>query len=210
MRLAYMALAVLALVLGIPAHATTYLVMPDGSGDFATIQMAVTAAINGDVIELGDGTFMGPGNRNINFSDKLITIRSRSLDPNRCIIDCEAGPNNRRCGFLFSAGCSRLSVLEGVTIQHGYDSVGGGISVESGQPTIRNCILRENQSTGEGGGLRVWGGSPLVERCLFIENSAPYGAGASASVGSPSHPTVFDHCIFVGNYGATEGGGVRF
>jgi hypothetical protein len=210
MRLAFMALVVTVLVFGLPAHATTYSVMPDGSGDFATIQMAVIAAINGDVIELGDGTFTGPGNRNINFGNKLITVRSQSLDPSRCIIDCEAGPDNRRCGFRFGTGCGRLSVLEGVTIQHGYDSMGGGIYVDTGQPTIRNCILRENTSTGEGGGLRVWGGSPLIERCQFIENSAPYGAGAAASVGSPDHPTVFDHCVFVGNYGAIEGGGVRF
>ena len=49
--------------------AATYVVTADGSGDFPTIQAAISAAINGDVIELTDGTFTGEGNRDIEFGD---------------------------------------------------------------------------------------------------------------------------------------------
>ena len=47
------------LALASPAIATTYVV----PGDFSTIQAAIDAASDGDIIELLDGTFMGYGNR---------------------------------------------------------------------------------------------------------------------------------------------------
>ena len=43
--------------------ATTYLVNPEGTGDFPTIQAAIDAVVDGDIIELNDGTFTGDGNR---------------------------------------------------------------------------------------------------------------------------------------------------
>ncbi len=45
------------------AIATTYTISPDGTGDFPTVQAAVNAAADGDIIELTDGTFTGDGNR---------------------------------------------------------------------------------------------------------------------------------------------------
>lgn len=67
----------------------TYEVRPDGTGDFPTIQAAVNAAANGDVIELSDGTFTGPGNRDINMLGKVLTVASQGGDPAPCIIDFE-------------------------------------------------------------------------------------------------------------------------
>jgi pectin methylesterase-like acyl-CoA thioesterase len=52
----------LALALAGAASAATYVILPDGSGDYATIQAAIDAAAPGDVIELADGIFSGPGN----------------------------------------------------------------------------------------------------------------------------------------------------
>ncbi|MCK4414565.1 MAG: hypothetical protein KAY32_13585 [Candidatus Eisenbacteria sp.] len=47
------------------AGAETYLVLPDGTGDFPTIQAAIDAALDGDEILLADGTFTGDGNRDL-------------------------------------------------------------------------------------------------------------------------------------------------
>ncbi|MBD3336645.1 MAG: hypothetical protein GF355_14125, partial [Candidatus Eisenbacteria bacterium] len=41
------------------AGATTWFVAADGTGDFPTVQAAITAASGGDIIELGDGLFTG-------------------------------------------------------------------------------------------------------------------------------------------------------
>lgn len=189
------------------ALAVTYYVAPDGSGDFPTIRDAIQACRYGDVIELGDGVFRGPGNRDLSYAGLQITIRSRGMDPTRCIIDCDgSSPGTAHRAFLFNSPCTRQSILEGVTIQHAYQTVGGAIRSESGDPTIRNCIFRENISTGEGAGVSVWGGAPLIQDCLFIDNSAPYGSAAAASMGSfYDPPTTFERCTFIGNTGGTEG-----
>lgn len=58
------------------SQAATYFVAPDGSDDFPTIAAAISACVDGDVIELGDGTFEGEGNRDLTLADLEITIRS--------------------------------------------------------------------------------------------------------------------------------------
>ncbi len=187
----------------------TYFVAPDGSGDYPNIQSAVVAAQHGDVIELGEGIFRGTGNRDVDFLNKRITIRSRSMNPGLCVINCEGGPGNYHFGFVFNSGCTAETVLEGVTVMHAYDDWGGGLEVFGGSPRIRRCILTENVSTGEGGGLHVWGGAPVAEDCWFIENTAEYGGGAAASTGY-SDVATFVRCTFRGNHATAEGGGVRY
>ena len=46
------------IVLAFTASATTYVIEPDGSGDFPTIQAAINASSDGDIIELADGCTM--------------------------------------------------------------------------------------------------------------------------------------------------------
>jgi hypothetical protein len=55
----------LAVVLLPAAGATTYVVHPDGTGDSPTIQAAIDASSDGDVVELTNGTFTGDGNRDL-------------------------------------------------------------------------------------------------------------------------------------------------
>jgi hypothetical protein len=114
-------LLLLFLVLGIvsaPVHGTTYLVKPDGTGDFYTIQEAVEAASDGDVIELANGIFTGECNCDIDYQGKSITVTSQSRNPKACIIDCGGDVNPHR-GFIFVSGEDEDAVLEGVTIRNG-------------------------------------------------------------------------------------------
>jgi hypothetical protein len=99
------------------AGAAVYVVSPDGAGDFVTIQEAVDAALDGDVIELTDGVFMGECNTDIDYLGKSITVRSRSGNPEACIIDCRDSMPRR--GFMFHSGEDENAVLEGVTIRNG-------------------------------------------------------------------------------------------
>ncbi|MCK4303771.1 MAG: hypothetical protein KAY24_06000 [Candidatus Eisenbacteria sp.] len=109
-----------------PASATIYMVMPDGTGDFPSIQAAIDTADSLDIIELADGTFTGPDNHNLDFRGQAITVRSKSGNPSTCIIDCEGrvrrhGQAER--GFLFQSGEGSLSVVQGLAIK---DGVPGG------------------------------------------------------------------------------------
>jgi hypothetical protein len=120
MRRVLLNLAV-ALALSSSAAATVYLVNPDGTGDFPTIQEGIWACSEGDTVELGDGVFTGNWNRLIDFMGMAITVRSRSGDPEACVIDIEADVDNQRFAVVFHYGEGPESRLEGLTITGGFD-----------------------------------------------------------------------------------------
>ena len=124
--------------------AATYVVRPDGTGDFPTILAAVDASLDGDIIELTDGVFTGEGNRNVRYLGKAITVRSQSGHAASCIIDCEGIAGLERRGFIFRDGESHTSTLESVTIRNG--------SAESSWPPGRGgavvCCGRTGLATG--------------------------------------------------------------
>lgn len=195
----------------LPAAATTYQVLPDGSGDFPTIQAAVNAIVAGDVIELGNGTFLGDGNRDVNPLGKAITIRSVTGDPADVIIDCQGSVANPHRAFTFVSGEGAATILEGVTIRGGYvagawpaDDCGGAINcMNSAAPTIRNCILEENGAEEDGGALACYGGSPRLEDVILRNNDADDGGGVYLD--AYSAPT-FVRCTFTGNDAWAWGG----
>lgn len=112
----------LAMVLALfaTASATTYIVTPDGNGDFPTIQAAIDAAGNGDVIELTDGTFRGAGNRDIDFLGKAVTLRSQSGDPAACVLDCEGTWDEPHRCFYFLNEEDASTVIQGITIANAH------------------------------------------------------------------------------------------
>ena len=191
------------------------LVTPDGSGSYPTIQEAVDAASDGDVIELADGLFSGPGNRDIDFLGKAITIRSRSGKPSLCVIDCQGTPEDPHRGFIFRNQEDRDSVLEGIGITNGYVAnideefgLGGGVlCLYTSRPTLRNLAIVGNRATG-GGGLGCFArSSPLVTDCLFEDNHATV-AGGAVMISEESSPEL-KRVLFRGN-SATERGGAVF
>ena len=121
------------------ASGTTYVIKPDGLGDYPTIQEAVHAATDGDTIELTDGTFTGDGNRDIQVPSRPITICSQTGNFLECLIDCEGSARAEHRGFHFQTAIGSGDVtLEGIGIMRGYTTVGGGgIWVDGANTTIR-------------------------------------------------------------------------
>lgn len=106
--------------LALPALGGTWVVTPDGTGDCPTIQAAVDAAGDGDIIELTEGTFRGEGNRNVNLNGKAITVCSQSGIAENCIIDVEGVfDETAHRGFQFVSGEGPESVLRELTIING-------------------------------------------------------------------------------------------
>ena len=138
MRQPYVLVAAMVVCMLRTAAAATLLVLPDGTGDYATIQEAVNAAAAGDTLQLGAGTFIGAGNRNVSVY-KDLTIRSQDGVAANCAIDCQ-GPGR---GLLI-VGTSAAMVVEGITIRNGNMFHGGGIHCSAASPTIRNCVLENN------------------------------------------------------------------
>ncbi len=213
-----------------PAH--VYVVAPDGSGDYPTIQAAIDAASDGDTIELMDGTFSGEGNRDISYQGKALTVRSRSGDPGACVIDCQGGVGEPHRGFHFQQHEGPTSVLHGVTITNGYANGGGGIACYMASPSIQGCVFSENaggsaggggvlctlsfpsftgcvfysNSAGEGGGIRSYFSQLVLTGCTFSENTAAVFNGGGVLCVSTS--ATLSHCVFSGNSAAAYGGGL--
>ncbi|MBU1948273.1 MAG: C10 family peptidase [Candidatus Eisenbacteria bacterium] len=189
-----------------PKIGYVFTVLPDGSGDYPTIQAAIDDVLDADIIELGDGVFTGEGNRDLNFNGHPITVRSAGGDPEYCIIDCEGNPEEHR-GFNFVSGEGASSVLEGITIRNGYmgaDSSGAAIvCANNSSPTIRNCLIRDSESLNNGGGILCSGSSPLITESIFSSNLAA-GNGGAIIVQDGAQPSI-THCTFFAN-GALAGG----
>ena len=116
------ATAMLILLIAGGTRADTYLVKPDGTGDFPVIQAAIDGAMDGDVILLADGTFTGMGNIEVLFWGKKITIRSQNGKPQDCIIDAEGSAGTPRTPFVFEHGEGAESRIMDLTILNGSTS----------------------------------------------------------------------------------------
>jgi hypothetical protein len=195
------------------AGAATYTVLPGGGGDFPTIQVAVDASFDGDIIELGDGTFTGDGNRDVDYLGKAITVRSESGNPDACVIDCQGSETDLHRGFHFHSGEGSLSTLQGVTIANGYapgpgdylQRRGGAVCCSCGSsPTINNCVFLDCFAAWGGGVYCRDASSPAISDCVFSgDSSMEYGGGMYCRDGSL--PTVTG-CVFSGNHGGWGGG----
>ena len=95
--------------------------------DYLTIQEAVDAAGEGDEVLIGDGTYTGIGNKNIDLGGRAITIRSEN-GPERTIIDCQKQDR----AFSFISGEESDSVLSGFTIINGDTWIDSPISDKGG------------------------------------------------------------------------------
>jgi parallel beta-helix repeat protein/predicted outer membrane repeat protein len=147
-----------------------------------TIQQAIDAAVNGDTITIPDGIYTGPGNRDVHFNGKAITVRSEN-GPANCVIDCdgtEGGDDHR--GFCFNHNEESNSILDGVTITNGYGMTGGGIWCHYSNPTIINCIIRGNTANDDGGGIYCSYSSATISNCTLTGNTAWRGGGAIACI----------------------------
>jgi predicted outer membrane repeat protein len=191
------------------ASAATFIVRPEGGGDYPTIQQAVTAAANADSILLANGTFRGAGNHDIDFQGKALTIASQGGDPAQCVVDCEGTADTPRRGFRFYSDEGASAVLQGFKISNGNASQGGGIYCQGTSPTFKNLILSGNKA-GAGGGIFCERSSPMIDNCVFLDNLALQEGGGILSgigFGDNAAPTI-RNCTFANN-SATSGGAIQ-
>jgi predicted outer membrane repeat protein len=176
------------------------------TSEYPTIQAAIDAAADGCIIIVSEGTHTGPGNRDIDFLGKAITVRSENPnDPNivaATIIDCNATQAEPHRGFYFHSAEGQSSILNGLTITKAYapDDDGGGIFCVGASPAIENCIISGCTAGNIGSGLYNYGGGmsnknssmPTLTNCTFSDNSAQYGGGMH---NRDSRPTL-NNCTF--------------
>ncbi len=218
-----------------PPLPTELTVNPDGSGDVPTIQDAIDLIAPGGTVYLGDGVFTGTGNHNLNAWGKDLTLRSLSLNPETCTIDCEGVPpaprigrpqtpvnssgphlfpeNDRiplRIAMYIVSGESSAFTVEGISFTRGWnwDWYGGAIYIYGSAPTITNCIFYENTADGYGGGAIAGEvSSPTIQGCTFFHNTAFWGG--AVEILAPGSNAIIEDCYFYENLALYDGGALN-
>ena len=154
-------------IINLGFHYTTPITVEVPSA-FLTIQDAIDAALDSGTVLVADGTYTGPGNKNLDFNGKPITVRSQ-YGSDQCVIDCE----NSGRGFFFHNSEDSSSVLEGFTIKNGLvpDEDGGGIYCDSASPTISKCKIISNDGLLGSGIFCENYSSPYIINCEISSNS---------------------------------------
>lgn len=186
----------------------------DGSKDntYKTIQKGIDMTVDWDTVEVANGEYTSPGNVNLDFKGKAITVKSEN-GPEKCIINCQGVKETR--GFYFHTDETSSSVLEGFTITGGKitGGDGGGIyCIDGSHPTIANCVITENEvvmSNNEGGngaGIGCVKSSPTIRDCVIRNNKGTH-RGGGIYCGDNSNPMITD-TIIQKNWYVTYGGGI--
>lgn len=135
--------------------------------DQPTIQQAIDAAVNGDVVLVSPGTYF----ERIDYRGKAISIQSTD-GPAQTIID----GSNGGVVVTFQTQEGPQSVLTGFTIQRGRATFGGGISLRFGtSPTITQNVFQNNGQDSIGSAIFGNASSPVITRNTFVANGCSGG-----------------------------------
>ncbi len=207
---------------GFPA--TIY--VPD---DYATIQDAISAAVNGDEIIVRQGMYV----ENIDFLGKAVNVHSEQGPALTQIHG--GGPSVNKEVVAFENGEGPGSIIDGFVIMNGFGDNGGGIRCVNASPTIINNVVTQCHSDFLGGGVFCQNSSPRVANntftgntggsggAIYCDNSSPLiygntitenasGSGAGVFCENGSDPTIIDNTIFdnLAHGPSCYGGGIVF
>ena len=161
-----------ALLLSAPVVMADTLRVPE---DYATIQEAATASTNGDIIDLGPGTWY----QNV-YGLSGVTLKGRD-GPAKTIIDGTG--HDWSPIVMYGDPCT----IEGITFRNGVGSDifglvrGGAIYVEFTSATIRDCRFENNiinggqNTTRIGGAICGFYSNLSITNCDFVSNGAEMG-----------------------------------
>src|SRR5712691_3705622 len=182
-------------------------------GDFTTIQAAINAVVSGaqpdgTVIDIQPGTYAEA--LLIGATSRSMTLRAAG-GAGTAVVDA-TGKGTSVLQVLSATGNIRI---EGLKLRNGKGDFahGGGFTFQSASPTVVNCTVENNSSTGNGGGGMIGGGSNAVfDGCVFQNNTASQ-SGGGLLITQGSRP-IFSNCTIQGNASGTtsntgSGGGVN-
>lgn len=158
----------------------------DGWSTAATnVQAALDVSAGGDRILVGDGVYAP-------FTSTNAVIIKSLHGPDATLVD---GLGTARAVDLGGG-----AVLDGFRLRRGWATDCGGLRARGGS-LVQNCIIENNEATGQGGGLCLTENSRALD-CIMVSNRAWNGAGVYASTG-----TVKDSSLMWNIGTAGSGGG---
>ena len=179
-------------------------------GDFSTIQAAIDASTDGDIIEIAPGTYI----ENLQLSFKPVTLRGAGIDVT--IIDgsgLTAGPTASQTLRIIGNSGAAQATVEHLTLTGGTGTpqgtgLGGCLHVGNSRPILRHLKCNFG-SAGEGAGasIRPNGNGPYtISNCQFSDSDGEFGVGLSIRF---SGDIVLEDCAFEGNEATLSRGAVN-
>ena len=171
-------------------------------GDHATIQGAINASSNGDVIAIAAGTYY---EHSLNPGGKAITIQgTRNSDGTlETTIDAQQGGSV----FVMNSGEGGGTVIRDMVITGGSASRGGGIYCNDSSPTITDCTITNNMANDSGGGIHCWKSRSTITGCTISNNWAAGAAGLGGGIFTFTGVNTIIDCTIEDNT-APGGGGL--
>lgn len=167
--------------------------------DYATVQAAINAAANGDVVIVSPGRYIG----GISFKGKSIIVRSTA--PNSVPVVTATILDGNLVGRVvnFTNGETSAAVLSGFTITRGKAAKGAGIYAYGASPTISYCLITGNRATGAGGGVYYAGGGSIIHNVIRNNTAGANGGGVNLE----GYPPRLTQNVIQGNR-AQSGAGI--
>lgn len=170
------------------------------STQYPTIQSAINASANGDVVLVGPG----PYNERIDLKGKAIHLKATAGRANTFISSGGVAGAIVSCVTGEPASC----VIEGFTI---YGANGTGIAITSASPVFKLCAINQNyNSAANGGGVTFNGteGTPRFEDCQFFGNRAVGREGGAMALSATGGTMTCVRCTFSSNETGSAGGAI--
>ena len=153
--------------------------------EFPTIQAAIDAANNGDIVTVDHGTYV----ETLDFHDKALTLRSIS---GRDVTSIE-GPG----GTVVTMGPQGR--ISGFTIRNGRSSFGGGVYLRGDGNVVSDNTFEYNTATSGGAGAAIYvnSSSPVISGNIFRHNACDRQSSAGViSVLNTSSPRIANNVFY--------------
>jgi beta propeller repeat protein/parallel beta-helix repeat protein len=167
-------------------------------GDYPTIQQAIQASNNGDVVVVEPGTYL----ENIDFLGKSITVTGTDPNDPDIVAATVINGNNRGSVVTFESGESPEAVLTGFTITGGYGTAvaeignyifwGAGVFCYGSSPTIKNNVITDNI-----GAIQIVGDNPEQWRLCYGAGIGCFVSGAIITNNVIKNNSAYAGAIFV-------------
>lgn len=204
------AAAALRFAAGGPAAAATWLVLPDGTGDVATIAAGLDSAAAGDTVLVACGTY---------FEHDLLMDTDVVLRGESGAADCVTVDAQQLGRGILCLGVTAGAAVEGITFANGLVTgtcpddpgtgsycMGGAMLCLGASPRVTACAFVGSEADDNGGGVAAITSSATFTDCEFRDNVSWVGAGLLT--GFPPGAVTLTRCVLTGNRATADGGAV--
>ena len=149
-------------------------------GDYPTIQGAIDASSNGDVISIDGGIYY---EYNLNTNGKAITLLG-ATDTNgnpTTVVDAQQQWRVLNC----NSGEDNNTIIKNIELTGGLADQGGGVDINGASPLFDNCVFSMNEAINEAGGMMIQNADEIIiTSCKFIANDSADRAACIRNEGS--------------------------